>query len=94
MWRLLTTKSLPSLNCVPWWTISFLALVISPSCLNMKSKSALMGWFSSIPVVARMRLIKSLAVWPAAGSEDTELGVLMEPEVDHGEKAVYARVQA
>ncbi len=33
-------------------------------------------------------------VWPAAGSEDTELGVLMEPEVGHGEAEVYTRVQA
>jgi hypothetical protein len=33
-------------------------------------------------------------VWPAPGSEDTELGVLMEPEVDHGEAEVYTRVQA
>jgi hypothetical protein len=32
--------------------------------------------------------------WPAPGSEDTELGVLMEPEVGHGEAEVYARVQA
>jgi hypothetical protein len=32
--------------------------------------------------------------WPAPGFEDTELGVLMEPEVDHGEAEVYARVQA
>jgi hypothetical protein len=33
-------------------------------------------------------------VWPAPGSEDTELGVLMGPEVRHGEAEVYARVQA
>ena len=33
-------------------------------------------------------------VWPAPGSEDTELGVLMEPEVDHGEAEVHAGVQA
>ena len=33
-------------------------------------------------------------LWPAPGSEDTELGVLMEPEVRHGEAEVYARVQA
>jgi hypothetical protein len=33
-------------------------------------------------------------VWPAPGSEDTELGVLMEPEVGHGETEVYAGVQA
>ena len=32
--------------------------------------------------------------WPAPGSEDTELGVLMEPEVGHGEAEVYAGVQA
>jgi hypothetical protein len=34
------------------------------------------------------------AEWPAPGSEDTELGVLMEPEVSHGETEVYAGVQA
>src|SRR4051812_45589898 len=33
-------------------------------------------------------------IWPAPGSEDTELGVLMELEVGHGEASVYARVQA
>jgi hypothetical protein len=33
-------------------------------------------------------------VWPVPGSEDTELGVFMGPEVRHGEAAVYARVQA
>jgi hypothetical protein len=32
--------------------------------------------------------------WPAPGSEDTELGVLMEREVGHGEAKVYTRVQA
>jgi hypothetical protein len=39
-------------------------------------------------------LLFQLAVWPAPGSEDTELGVLMEPEVGHGETEVYPRVQA
>ena len=33
-------------------------------------------------------------IWPAPGSEDTELGVFMEPEVSHGETKVYAGVQA
>ena len=37
---------------------------------------------------------RSKRTWPAAGSEDTELGVLMEPEVCHGATEVYARVQA
>ena len=32
--------------------------------------------------------------WPAPSSEDTELGVLMGPEVGHGETKVYAGVQA
>ena len=35
-----------------------------------------------------------MANWPAPGSEDTELGVLMELEVRHGETEVYPRVQA
>jgi hypothetical protein len=33
-------------------------------------------------------------IWPAPGSEDTKLGVLMEPEVRHGASEVYTRVQA
>jgi hypothetical protein len=32
---------------------------------------------------------KQIANWPAPGSEDTELGVLMELEVRHGETEVY-----
>jgi hypothetical protein len=34
------------------------------------------------------------SLWPAPGSADTELGVLMEPEVSHGTAEVYTRVQA
>ncbi len=34
------------------------------------------------------------AYWPAPGSEDTELGVFMGPEVSHGKAEVYTRVQA
>ena len=34
-----------------------------------------------------------IELWPAPGSEDTELGVLMEPEVRHGAAEVYTRVQ-
>ena len=37
---------------------------------------------------------QGLIRWPAPGSEDTELGVLMELEVGHGETEVYPRVQA
>jgi RNA-directed DNA polymerase len=32
--------------------------------------------------------------WPAPGSADTELGVLMDLEVGHGETKIYAGVQA
>jgi hypothetical protein len=32
---------------------------------------------------------KNVVGWPAPGSEDTELGVLMELEVRHGETEVY-----
>jgi hypothetical protein len=37
---------------------------------------------------------RNRTTWPAPGSEDTELGVLMELEVGHGETEVYPRVQA
>jgi len=36
----------------------------------------------------------TMLMWPAPGSADTELGVLMEPEVSHGKAEVYTRVQA
>jgi hypothetical protein len=38
--------------------------------------------------------IENFKGWPAPGSEDTELGVLMEREVRHGAAEIYARVQA
>jgi hypothetical protein len=39
--------------------------------------------------------VQERIVWPAPGSEeDTELGVLMELEVGHGETEVHAGVQA
>jgi hypothetical protein len=41
-----------------------------------------------------MSAFPTLYVRPALGSEDAELGVLMEPEVGHGETKVYQRIQA
>ena len=38
--------------------------------------------------------LAAITVWPAPGSENTELGVFMGPEVDHGETKVYTGVQA
>ena len=44
--------------------------------------------------IANIDLVCEATDWPAPGSEDTELGVLMELEVRHGEASVYAGVQA
>ena len=52
---------------------------------------------SKVEIASKLAQAHDLATqgkWPAPGSEDTELGVLMEPEVGHGETEVYARVQA
>jgi len=45
-------------------------------------------------MVKEWTFVHNLVNWPAPGSEDTELGVLMELEVGHGETEVYAGVQA
>ena len=50
--------------------------------------------FTKLAVEAEFRDMRIGELWPAPGSEDTELGVLMEPEVGHGETEVYPRVQA
>ena len=42
----------------------------------------------------RKTLLGGKGEWPAPGSEDTELGVFMGPEVNHGKAEVYTRVQA
>ena len=49
---------------------------------------------SAINLLFGLDLLAIIAFWPAAGSEDTELSVNMEPEVDHGTTEGYARVQA
>ena len=49
---------------------------------------------STLTLTAEFLFAGSLPGWPAAGSADTELGVLMEPEVCHGATEVYTRVQA
>jgi hypothetical protein len=46
------------------------------------------------PVKTIISLATNVPHWPAPGSADTELGVLMEPEVCHGETEVYTGVQA
>jgi hypothetical protein len=52
------------------------------------------GLPESLPPTTQCLLSRDGTLWPAPGSEDTELGVLMELEVGHGETEVYARVQA
>ena len=44
--------------------------------------------------IFEINLDEAYASWPAPGSEDTKLGVLMEREVRHGATEVYAGVQA
>ena len=36
----------------------------------------------------------AVELWPAPGSEDTELGVILEPEVVYGTQTLCTRVQA
>ena len=44
---------------------------------------------------AEKKILSTLPkMWPAPGSANTELGVLMEPEVCQGETEVYTGVQA
>jgi hypothetical protein len=68
--------------------------------LNLSDQIAFMilTFVSSLRVLASRETLASLdskkTKWPAPGSEDTELGVLMELEVGHGETEVYPRVQA
>ena len=60
-------------------------------------ESRLHHWNSipeSLPAVTKPLGHLGNAGWPAPGFKDTELGVLMEPEVCHGEAEVYAGVQA
>jgi hypothetical protein len=61
--------------------------LLSIECSNIIKPSAF--FFREVSFVSQF-----LSIWPAPGSEDTELGVLMEPEVGHGEAEVYTRVQA
>jgi hypothetical protein len=56
-------------------------------------------WFCLLALALLLLPAPALAgvreeVWPVPGSEDTELGVFIGPEVGHGETKVYAGVQA
>ena len=54
----------------------------------------LLYYFRQENRLGKKLFINAYEIWPAPGSEDTELGVLMEPEVGHGETEIYAGVQA
>ena len=45
-------------------------------------------------VANELGIAQEMEPWPAPGSKDTELGVLMELEVGHGETEIHAGVQA
>jgi hypothetical protein len=63
---------------------------LSPASLGRLSEEAHWNQILSLGP----RLDQHLFLWAAAGSEDTELGVKMEPEVGHGETEIYPQVQA
>ena len=72
--------------CHPW-------MVLSLELMELR-KSKKRNFSGSITRDRRFLGIVIASAWPAPGSEDTELGAFMEPEVSHGETTVYARVQA
>jgi hypothetical protein len=57
-----------------------------------RSNGVPLGTVSS-KLAVRPATSEEIAVWPAPGSEDTELRCLMEQEAGHGEATVYAGVQ-
>jgi hypothetical protein len=59
---------------------------------NLFCMSCLIPRFD-LGLVVQNHVQQGIMDWPAPGSEDTELGVLMEPEVGHGETEVHAGVQ-
>jgi hypothetical protein len=58
----------------------------------LRSYSFPAGPLATAHVLVKLSILSTN--WPAPGSEDTELGVFMGPEVDHGETEVYTGVQA
>jgi hypothetical protein len=52
-----------------------------------------MGWLKLADYTQSSQALE-FEHWPAPGSEDTELGVFMGPEVSHGATKIYAGVQA
>ncbi len=72
------------------FTVTGNGLIKAEEWQMLEAKSAqgfVAMWFNS-------SLIDAWQKWPAPGSADTELGVLLEPEVSHGETKVYTGVQA
>jgi hypothetical protein len=63
-------------------------------CENSKARRARRNILEKLRVVRTDNAANKQLAWPAPGSADIELGVLMEPEVCHGETEVYTRVQA
>ena len=59
---------------------------------NSKIAFAILGKSKPELIDASRNMLTGL--WPVPGSEDTELGVFIGPEVGHGETKVYAGVQA
>jgi hypothetical protein len=73
---------------------SSLRRIFADPLLNYMSARDLEQFDKHLKLRCPWILEPSLAGWPAPGSKDTELGVLMELEVGYGETEVYPRVQA
>jgi hypothetical protein len=65
-----------------------------PECPKRADADSAENYRRAENIADKKKALKKKALWPAPGSEDTELGVLMELEVGHGETEVYPRVQA
>src|SRR5262244_3365785 len=75
-------------NLILPWNQVFLYVLRLQSFAESYNAISSDGVSLTATIIVRFRL-----QWPAPGSEDTELGVLMEPEVGHGEREVYPRVR-
>ena len=66
----------------------------SPTVAIIDSQSAKGAQKGGLGLILRATTRARRSRWPAPGSEDTELGVILEPEVVYGTQTLCTRVQA
>ena len=82
------------IECVGGLVLAFVSTSAIVSLVNTLTQEELIEDPNDFAAAHLLSLVQNFTVWPAPGSEDTELSVLMEREVGHGEAEVYTRVQA